>query len=98
MGRPGSESRSRQRTRQGAQASIAGIVPTDQDVLAKNYFFTKHIRVGDLVLITNTGAYCLTFSNRFPYSLPIILLVTDDKFRQIFNPDIDKDISINSII
>ncbi|KKM89707.1 hypothetical protein LCGC14_1245910, partial [marine sediment metagenome] len=77
--------------------SFLGIVPTDQDVLAKNYFFTQNLREGDIVLVTNTGAYCLTFSNRFPYSLPKILLVKDDNFEQIFDPNIDKDFSINTI-
>ncbi len=78
--------------------SFLGIVPTDQDVLAKNYFFTQNLREGDIILVTNTGAYCLTFSNRFPYSLPKILLVKDDNFEQIFDPNIDKDFSINTII
>ncbi len=80
------------------KTNFAGIVPTDQDILAKNYFFTQNLREGDIVLVTNTGAYCLTFSNRFPYSLPKILLIKDDNIKQIFNPSVDKDISINSII
>jgi diaminopimelate decarboxylase len=78
--------------------SFAGIVPTDQDVLAKNYFFTEEIREGDFVIVTNTGAYCLTFSNRFPYYLPTILLIKDDYYTLIFNPNLDNDISITSII
>ena len=77
------------------KTSIAGIVPTDQDVLAKDYFFTETLREGDKVLVANTGAYCLTFSNRFPYLLPKILLVKDNNFRQIFDPKIDKDFSLN---
>ena len=77
------------------KTSIAGIVPTDQDVLAKNYFFTEQVREGDKILVTNTGAYCLTFSNRFPYSLPKILLIKDRNVSQIFDPDINKDFSIN---
>jgi diaminopimelate decarboxylase len=77
------------------KTSIAGIIPTDQDVLAKDYFFTENLREGDKVLVANTGAYCLTFSNRFPYSLPKILLVKDTNFRQIFDPEIDKDFSLN---
>ena len=74
--------------------SLLGIVPTDQDVLAKDYFFTQNVNEGDNVLITNVGAYTLTFSNRFPYSLPNIFLVKDDKFSQIFDPMSDHDISI----
>ena len=57
------------------KTSIAGIVPTDQDVLAKDYFFTENLLKGDKILVANTGAYCLTFSNRFPYLLPKILLI-----------------------
>jgi diaminopimelate decarboxylase len=74
--------------------TFLGIIPTDQDVLAKDYFFTKDLTQGDKVLITNTGAYCLTFSNRFPYPLPKILLIKDQKFTVIFNPDLDKDFSL----
>jgi len=77
------------------KTSIAGIIPTDQDVLAKDYFFTKELNKGDKVLIANTGAYCLTFSNRFPYSLPKIFLINDNGIKQIFDPKIDKDISLN---
>ncbi|MFX1394688.1 MAG: diaminopimelate decarboxylase family protein, partial [Promethearchaeota archaeon] len=54
------------------KTSIAGILPTDQDVLAKNYYFTKDLTEKDIILISNVGAYTLTFSNRFPYSLPKI--------------------------
>jgi len=77
------------------KTSIAGIIPTDQDVLAKDYFFTENLLKGDKVLVTNTGAYCLTFSNRFPYSLPKVLLINDTSIKQVFNPEIDKDISLN---
>jgi diaminopimelate decarboxylase len=76
------------------KTSIAGIVPTDQDVLAKNYFFTKNLKEQEFVLVTNTGAYCLTFSNRFPYPLPKIVLVKDKNYITIFDPIIDKDFSI----
>ncbi|MFX0188773.1 MAG: diaminopimelate decarboxylase family protein [Candidatus Hodarchaeota archaeon] len=77
------------------KTSIAGILPTDQDVLVKNYFFTKDLIEKDFVLVSNVGAYTLTFSNRFPYSLPKIILVKDNNFKQIFNPSSNKDISIN---
>jgi diaminopimelate decarboxylase len=77
------------------KTSIAGIIPTDQDVLAKDYFFTKNSLQGDKVLVTNTGAYCLTFSNRFPYLLPRILLIKGKNIKQIFNPEIDEDFSLN---
>ncbi|MFX1380043.1 MAG: diaminopimelate decarboxylase family protein [Promethearchaeota archaeon] len=77
------------------KTSIAGIIPTDQDVLAKDYFFTESLHEGDKVLVTNTGAYCLTFSNRFPYLLPKILLINKNSLKEIFNPDIDGDFSLN---
>ncbi|MFX1325878.1 MAG: diaminopimelate decarboxylase family protein [Promethearchaeota archaeon] len=73
---------------------IAGIVPTDQDVLAKNYFFTENPKVEDNVLVTNVGAYCVTFSNRFPYLLPGIIIIDGDKVIQIFDPVDDHDFSI----
>ena len=76
------------------KTSIAGIVPTDQDVLAKNYFFTKNLREQEFVLVTNTGAYCLTFSNRFPYPLPKIVLVKNESCISIFDTNIDKDFSL----
>jgi diaminopimelate decarboxylase len=77
------------------KTSIAGIIPTDQDVLAKDYFFTEDLLEGDKVLVTNIGAYCLTFSNRFPYLLPKILLINKKSLILIFDPDIDGDFSLN---
>jgi diaminopimelate decarboxylase len=76
------------------KASIAGIIPTDQDVLVKDYFLTEEIEIEDTFLITNVGAYCLTFSNRFPYRLPKILLVKDDQRTLLFDQKSDKDFSI----
>jgi hypothetical protein len=63
-------------------------------VLAKNYFFTQNLREEDNVLVMNTGAYCLTFSNRFPYTLPIILVIEGDTIKKIFDPITDNDFSI----
>jgi diaminopimelate decarboxylase len=76
------------------KTSIAGIIPTDQDVLVKDYFFTKDLKEGDLVVITNVGSYNLTFSNRFPYILPNIILVKDKSTEHIFDPSKDQDFSI----
>ncbi|MHA2037212.1 MAG: diaminopimelate decarboxylase family protein [Promethearchaeota archaeon] len=76
------------------KTSIAGVVPTDQDVLAKNYFFTENLTEQEIVLVTNTGAYCLTFSNRFPYPLPKMVLVKDENFIPIFDPVLDRDFSL----
>lgn len=77
------------------KTSIAGIIPTDQDVLAKDYFFTRDLEEGDLVAITNVGAYNLTFSNRFPYILPNIILVKGKSVSIIFNHSENHDFSIN---
>jgi diaminopimelate decarboxylase len=76
------------------KTSIAGIVPTDQDVLAKDYFFTSDLKEGDIVIVTNVGAYNLTFSNRFPYLLPNIILVKDKTVINIFDPLVNCDFSI----
>jgi diaminopimelate decarboxylase len=76
------------------KTSIAGIIPTDQDVLAKDYFFTENIQEGDNILVTNVGAYALTFSNRFPYALPDIFLVKDNSLKHIFSPTLNHDFSL----
>lgn len=78
------------------QTSIAGIVPTDQDVLAKNYYFTENIDVGDIIMVNNVGAYSLTFSNRFPYELPPIYLIRGATITKIFDPARDHDFSIGA--
>jgi diaminopimelate decarboxylase len=77
------------------KTSIAGIVPTDQDVLVKNYFFSNHIKKGDIVMIPNVGAYTLTFSNRFPYPLPNIFIIKSDEISKIFDNSINKDFSLS---
>ncbi len=59
------------------KTNIGGVIPSDQDVLAKNYFFTEKVDVGDIVAILNAGAYTITFSNRFPYPFPPIIWIKD---------------------
>ena len=76
------------------KTSIAGIIPSDQDVLAKNYFFTKDLIRNDKVMILNVGAYCLTFSNRFPYTLPRIYLINGENVLKIFDQDDKRDFFI----
>ncbi len=61
------------------KTNIGGIIPSDQDVLAKNYFFTEKVGIGDIVAILNAGAYTITFSNRFPFPFPPIIWIKDDK-------------------
>ncbi|MHA1585473.1 MAG: hypothetical protein ACTSVU_05550 [Promethearchaeota archaeon] len=56
-----------------------GNVPSDQDILVKNYNFTPSVAKGDKVLIANVGAYALTWSTRFPYGLPAIICIDGEK-------------------
>ena len=58
---------------------IMGYIPSDQDILIKNYSFTPSIEVGDYVMIANVGAYALTWSTRFPYPKPKIIYLKKDK-------------------
>ncbi len=76
------------------KTSIAGIIPSEQDVLVKDYFFTETLREGDVVLVLNVGAYNLTFSTRFPYALPKIYLIKDESSTLIFDSSIDVDFSL----
>ncbi len=62
-----------------------GPIPSDQDILAKNYNFTPSVTKGDIVLISNVGAYAYTWSTRFPYNSPSILFLTDDNIIPINN-------------
>ena len=55
--------------------NIHGITSSDTDILAKNYNFIKNSSLGDKLLVTNCGAYSLTFSNRFPYKFPQIVFI-----------------------
>ncbi len=61
------------------KTNIGGIIPSDQDVLAKNYFFTQKVDNGDIVAILNAGAYTITFSNRFPFPFPPIIWIIDEQ-------------------
>ncbi|MBN1800072.1 MAG: hypothetical protein JW891_01115 [Candidatus Lokiarchaeota archaeon] len=76
------------------KTSIAGIIPSEQDVLVKYYFFTEKLIEGDIVLVLNVGAYNLTFSTRFPYTLPKIYLVKNNDVKIIFDSNIDGDFSL----
>jgi len=54
------------------KTEIRGPVPSDIDLLVKNYGITNP-GLGEKIVITNVGSYALTFSNRFPYTLPNII-------------------------
>lgn len=59
-----------------------GNIPSDQDILIKNYNFTKSVSRGDIIVIANVGAYALTWSTRFPYSFPNILFLSKTKINE----------------
>lgn len=67
----------------GTKTSIYGIIPTEQDVLAKNYYYTSKVRAGSRMLVTNAGAYGITFSYRFPYKFPRHILIQGEQAREI---------------
>ena len=64
-----------------------GNIPSDQDIFVKNYNFTLHVEKGDIILIANVGAYALTWSTRFPYSIPKILFLKDNKITELENSE-----------
>lgn len=62
-----------------------GNIPSDQDILVKNFNTVDTVEKSDLYLIANVGAYSLTWSTRFPYHFPNILFIAQhslisDKF------------------
>ncbi|GAB4327507.1 MAG: type III PLP-dependent enzyme [Promethearchaeota archaeon] len=67
----------------GTPTSFCGVLPSEQDVLVKNYYFTERVEEGDLVMVTNAGAYSFTFSTRFPYQLPGVLLVEHGTVKEL---------------
>jgi diaminopimelate decarboxylase len=72
-----------------------GPVPSDQDILVKNYNFSPSIRSQDHVLIANVGSYALTFSTRFPYALPNIVWISGKEHYLIHDSQKSGDISLN---
>ncbi len=74
---------------------IMGIIPSDQDLLAKNYNFEAESEVGDHVIISGVGAYTLTFSNRFPYAFPAIVFYENGEFYEYRSRGDSRDIALN---
>ena len=72
-----------------------GNIPSDQDILVKNYNFTPSIQTGDYILIANVGAYALSWSIRFPYPNPSIILIGSDQIKEIHNRNSPNDFSIH---
>jgi len=62
------------------QVTIYGNIPSEEEILTKNYNFSSINHVGDHILVLNCGAYCITFSNRFPYKKPKIVFIYGSSF------------------
>jgi diaminopimelate decarboxylase len=71
-----------------------GPIPSDQDILIKNYNFIPSVKPNDHIVIANVGAYALTFSTRFPYPIPTILLIESEQVRMIFQRESEGDITL----
>ncbi len=71
-----------------------GPLPSNEDIIVKNYNFSPSIHVGDHVLISNVGAYALTFSSRFPYPLPEIVFLDGDQLKFMKNQENPQDFSL----
>lgn len=63
--------------------SIAGCLPTDLDVFSKRYPFIKSVKKGDHLAIFNAGAYTLSWSTRFSFPFPPMILVNKDQISSI---------------
>ena len=61
--------------------NIYGIIPSEQDVLIKNYNFNANNNVGDHILVINCGSYSLTFSTRFPFKHPKIVWIDGENHK-----------------
>jgi diaminopimelate decarboxylase len=66
--------------------SIAGCLPTDMDVFGKRYPFVKSVKKGDHLAILNAGAYTLSWSTRFSFPFPPMILVKNDQIEPVELP------------
>ena len=62
------------------KTTIYGIVPSEEDILVKNYNFSSINEIGNKILIMNCGAYAYTFSTRFPYRIPPVVYINNGSF------------------
>lgn len=62
------------------KTTIYGIVPSEEDILIKNYNFSNTNEIGNHILVLNCGAYAYTFSTRFPYQVPSVVYIDQDIF------------------
>ncbi len=61
--------------------TIYGIVPSEEDILVKNYNFSSVNEIGNRILVMNCGAYAHTFSTRFPYQIPPVVLIDGASYK-----------------
>ncbi len=62
------------------KTTIYGIVPSEEDILMKNYNFSEKNEIGNKIMVMNCGAYAYTFSTRFPYHLPSLVYINDGTY------------------
>jgi diaminopimelate decarboxylase len=72
-----------------------GNIPSDQDILVKNYNFSPSTSKNDFILIANVGAYALTFSTRFPYPIPEIIMIKGQEIEILHKYNYDDDLSFH---
>jgi len=66
--------------------SIAGCLPTDMDVFTKRCPFIDGAKRGDSLAIFNAGAYTLSWSTRFSYPFPPMLLINKNQITKLELP------------
>ncbi|MFX1486255.1 MAG: diaminopimelate decarboxylase family protein [Promethearchaeota archaeon] len=73
--------------------NIGGPLPTNIDVIAKNYPLPEAIAEGDVVAVLNCGAYTISLSSQFCQLRPPVLLIDDFGIRVIKKKEnLDEDI------
>ncbi|MHA1369763.1 MAG: diaminopimelate decarboxylase family protein, partial [Promethearchaeota archaeon] len=70
----------------GTPLSFQGHIPTEQDVLGKKIHFSSKIKEDEHIIITNCGAYSLTFSRRFSFKLPKYVMIEGGKITSCNEP------------
>jgi len=63
--------------------SIKGCLPTNIDILAKNYPAPENVKKDDIILVANAGAYTLTWSYRFSFPEPPIILMNKSEIKEL---------------
>ena len=63
------------------KTTIYGIVPSEEDILMKNYNFSSKNEIGNKIMVMNCGAYAYTFSTRFPYHVPSLVYINNGSYK-----------------